>query len=213
MRILATDHDIAEATLQLVKIEPRFRQVVDRHGLPPLRRSPEGLEGLLRIVTDQLISLKAGEAIWQRLHAGLHPFDAATIARKRHATLMALGLSGAKARCFKVVAAAMVRGDLQFEELQALPDEEVTTRLTAIPGIGRWTAMIYLLSSMGRADAWPVGDLAVELAAQDLFALDARPEGKASIALAESWRPNRAVAARLLWSHYRGLKGMAQRVG
>lgn len=213
MRILATDDDIAEATAQLVKIEPRFQRVVDRHGLPPLRRSPEGLEGLLRIVTDQLISLKAGEAIWQRLHAGLQPFDAATVSRKRHATLMALGLSGAKARCFKAVASAMVRNELQFDALQALPDEEVTTRLTAIPGIGRWTAMIYLLSSMGRADAWPVGDLAVELAAQDLFALRARPEGNASLELAEAWRPHRAVAARLLWSHYRGLKGMAQRVG
>lgn len=126
---------------------------------------------------------------------------------------MALGLSGAKARCFKAIARAIADGSLEPPALHQCPDEEVITRLCAITVIGRWTAMIYLLSAMGRADAWPVGDLALELAAQNLLGLPARPQGREMVALAAPWRPYRAVAARLLWSHYRGLKGMSQKVG
>lgn len=213
MRVLETEADIAEGVAILLKVEPRFSAVVAAHGLPPLRRSAEGLEGLLRIVTDQLISLKAGEAIWGRVEQALHPFDAKTIARKREATLMALGLSGAKARCFKAIARAIADGSLDPDGLHQYPDEEVIARLCAITGIGRWTAMIYLLSAMGRADAWPVGDLALELAAQNLLGLPARPQGREMVDLAAPWRPYRAVAARLLWSHYRGLKGMSQKDG
>ncbi len=212
MRVLKTDADVAEGVAVLVKIEPRFQAVVDTHGLPPLRRSADGLKGLLRIVTDQLISLRAGEAIWQRLENALHPFDAAAIARKHQATLMGFGLSGAKARCFRTVAKTAACGMLDFDRLHRAPDEEVIAQLTAITGIGHWTAMIYLLSSMGRADAWPVGDLALEVSAQQLFGLSERPQGKAMQELAEPWRPLRAVAARLLWSHYRGIKGMTQKV-
>ena len=125
---------------------------------------------------------------------------------------MGLGLSGAKARSFRAIASAAASGALDFAALSQTSDEEVTTLLTAIPGIGRWTAMIYLLSAMGRADAWPAGDLALEVSAQNLFALDCRPQGNSMAAMAEPWRPWRAVAARLLWSHYRGLRGMAQGV-
>ena len=212
MGILETEADIAAGVAALVSVEPRFADVVAVHGLPALRRSPAGLEGLLRIVTDQLISLKAGEAIWGRVEQALHPFDAMTISRKREATLMGLGLSGAKARCFKAVSSAFADGTLDPATLAQCSDEDVIVQLTAVTGIGRWTAMIYLLSAMGRADAWPVGDLALELAAQDLLGLAERPQGKAMAQLAEPWRPNRAVAARLLWSHYRGLRGMSQKV-
>jgi DNA-3-methyladenine glycosylase II len=212
MHTLETETHIAEGVAVLVRAEPRFQGVVDRHGLPPLRRSPGGLPGLLRIVTDQLISLKAAEAIWQRVERDLAPFDAASLARTREATLVALGLSGAKARCFRAIAKAVAARELEFEQLHGLPDDEVLARLTAITGIGRWTAMIYLLASMGRADAWPVGDLALEVSAQHLLGLAERPKGRAMVELAEQWRPHRAVAARLLWSHYRGLKGMPQAV-
>lgn len=212
MRVLETDAQIAEAVAELLRIEPRFRRVVDSHGLPPLRRSEDGLEGLLRIVTEQLISLKAADAIWQRVRGELHPFDATKISHKRQSALMGLGLSGAKARSFKAIAKAAACGEIDFEALHRIPDDEVTARLMSIHGIGRWTAMIYLLSAMGRADAWPVGDLALEVAAQHLLGLPDRPQGKVMIELAEPWRPHRAVAARLLWSHYRGLKGMGQKV-
>ncbi len=212
MRTLDTDADLRAAVETLLRAEPRFAVVVEAHGSPPLRRMDGGLAGLLRIVTDQMISLKAGEAIWTRLERELHPFDAAALARKRVASLMRLGLSGAKARTFREAAKAVVSGSLDFKNLHRMPDDLAWAALTALPGIGPWTADIYLLSAMGRADAWPAGDLALQAAAQHLFGLTQRPDAKALAAMAESWRPFRSVGARLLWSHYRGFRGLPQAV-
>jgi DNA-3-methyladenine glycosylase II len=208
MRLIETEADIAEAVAALTAAEPRFAAVVGAHGPPPLRRMVGGLEGLLRIVTDQLISLQAGQAIWTRLSAELSPFDPAVLARKRVATLRNLGLSGAKARTFRELAREVSRGGLDFDALHGAPDSEALETLTALPGIGPWTAAIYLLAAMGRADAWPAGDLALQVAAQHLFELPDRPSARLMADLAEPWRPWRAVAARLLWVHYRGLKGL-----
>jgi DNA-3-methyladenine glycosylase II len=212
MQTLANDADLRAACDRLIAAEPRFARVIEVHGPPPLRRMADGLPGLLRIVTDQLISLRAGEAIWRRVEAGLAPFDARRISCMREASLMKLGLSGAKARCFRAVAKATLDGRLDFDRLYRLGDAEALAQLVAIPGIGPWTADIYLLAAMGRADAWPAGDLALQVGALHLFDLAARPGPRALAALAEAWRPHRATAARLLWSHYRGLKGMSQTV-
>jgi DNA-3-methyladenine glycosylase II len=212
MRVLESPADIAAATALLIAREPRFAVVVEAHGLPPLRRHAAGLEGLLRIVTDQLISLQAGAAIWARIAAELSPFDAALIARKRQSSLMKLGLSGAKARCFRGLAKAVAEGRLDFQALESLSDDAALRTLTSHGGIGPWTADIYLLSAMGRADAFPAGDLALQVGAQHLLDLGRRPSPVELVTLAESWRPYRAVAARLLWSHYRGLRGMGQNV-
>ena len=212
MTVLDSEAQLAEAIFRLAAIEPRFGGIVTRHGIPPLRRSEPGLRGLLRIVTDQLISLKAGEAIWRRIEAELHPFDADIIGGMEHTRLMALGLSGAKARTFQALAKAVCEGHLQFDELAGVSDDDVVQRLQKNKGIGPWTADIYLLSAMGRADAWPAGDLGLQAAAQDLFGLPGRPGPQDMKRLAEAWRPIRSVAARLLWSHYRGLKGMTQSV-
>ncbi|MBM3519727.1 MAG: DNA-3-methyladenine glycosylase 2 family protein, partial [Alphaproteobacteria bacterium] len=125
MRVIASEDEIRNAVAELLRREPRFAGIVARHGHPPLRRMEGGLEGLLRIVTDQLISLKAGEAIWRRLKAELGDFDAVRVHRKREASLRRLGLSGAKARCFKAVARAAATGDISFEALTHLSDEEV----------------------------------------------------------------------------------------
>ena len=138
--------------------------------------------------------------------------DADIIGGMEHTRLMALGLSGAKARTFQALAKAVCEGHLQFDELAGVSDDDVVQRLQKNKGIGPWTADIYLLSAMGRADAWPAGDLALQAAAQDLFGLPGRPGPQDMKRLAEAWRPIRSVAARLLWSHYRGLKGMTQSV-
>ena len=212
MRTLDSEPDIAAAVAQLVALEPRFAAVLTAHGQPPLRRADASLEDLLRIITDQLISRQAGIAIWRRIEAKLAPFDPIEIARRREASLMKLGLSGAKARSFKAVAAAVAAGTLDFESLTKLPDAEILRTLTALDGIGPWTAGIFLLTAMGRTDAWPAGDLALQVAAQHLFDLIARPNHKQLTQMAEGWRPWRSVAARLLWSHYRGLKGIFQTV-
>jgi DNA-3-methyladenine glycosylase II len=210
MRKLDDDTSLQEAVMALLRIEPRFGTILDAHGFPPLRRVPEGWQSLLRIVTDQLISLQAGEAIWGRLTQALAPLSAARLAAMSEEEFMQLGLSRAKARCFRMIAAAQACGGLDPSVFRDMTDEAVVRTLTALRGIGPWTAQIYLLTAMGRPDAWPSGDLALQAAAQHLFALTARPGAPAMTRLAEPWRPWRAAAARLLWSHYRGLKGLPQ---
>lgn len=203
---LETTKDLAAAVERLVAGEPRFAAVVARHGLPALRHAEPGLESLLRIVTDQLISLRAGEAIWARLSARFGRFAPADVLSASHDELRALGLSGAKARTFH--AAARSFGAEEFADAEGVAGEELQRRLMAITGIGPWTANIYLLMAQQAADAWPAADLALQVAAADLFGLGGRPSARRMEVLAEDWRPYRSAAALLLWQHYRGVRGM-----
>jgi DNA-3-methyladenine glycosylase II len=197
--VVALEH----AVTNLCLVEPRFAAVVEKYGLPSLRVSPQGLEGLLIIITEQFLSLTAAAAIWARLKLRLGECRPETVLACTEVELLTLGLSRAKAKSFHAAA----RSDLNFD---GLDETLITKKLCAIHGVGPWTADIFLLSVMGVADAWPVGDLALRISAQDFLKLVARPEISEMAALAESWRPHRAVAARLLWSHYRGLKGLQQ---
>jgi len=208
--VIETDADIARGVDFLVAREPCFGKVIAVHGLPSSRRVENNLASLLKIVTEQLISLKAADAIWRRIETRLHPFEPHVILRFSLEDLQSLGLTRAKARSFQAIAMAIHSGVLDFESLHQAPDQEVLAKLIALPGIGPWTADIYLLTALGRADAWPAGDLALQMAAQDLFAMNGRPTAKAFLEWAENWKPWRSVAARLLWSHYRGLKGLSQ---
>ena len=210
--VIETDADIATGAEFLVTREPRFEKVIAVHGLPSARRVENSLASLLKIVTEQLISLKAADAIWRRIEARLHPFEPHEILKLSVEDLQSLGLTRAKARSFQAIATGIHSGDLNFELLHQVPDQDVLAKLIALPGIGPWTADIYLLTALGRADACPAGDLALQMAAQDLFAMDGRPTPKAFLEKAENWKPWRSIAARLLWSHYRGLKGLSQQV-
>jgi DNA-3-methyladenine glycosylase II len=211
-KTIESEADIAEGVEWLLGREPRFSRVIDTTGLPPLRRAPGGLPGLLRIITEQMISLKAADAIWQRIERELAPLDPPAILKRRHATLMKLGLSGAKSRTFHALARAAHKGEFKVDMLHQQSDEEAIAALIALPGIGPWTADIYVLSCLGRANAWPTGDLALQASAANLFGLAKRPDSRAMLHLAEDWRPWRSVAARLLWAHYRSLKGLSQTV-
>lgn len=210
--IIETDADIAAGVEFLVGREPCFERVITAHGLPSPRRVENNLSSLLKIVTEQLISLKAADAIWRRIETRLHPFEPHEILKFSLDDLQSLGLTRAKARSFQAIANAIHCGELNFDSLHQVPDQDVLAKLLALPGIGPWTADIYLLTALGRVDACPAGDLALQMAAQDLFAMNGRPTPKAFLERAENWKPWRSVAARLLWSHYRGLKGLSQRV-
>ncbi len=202
--------ELERGIAHVVAREPRFGPVVTAHGLPSLRQAEDGLAGLLTIVTEQFLSLGAAAAIWQRIETAVIPFTPDIVLSFDKERLMALGLSSAKVRTFHGVADAVRSRALDFEVLHSASNSEIHRILCALPGIGPWTADIYLLSCLARADAWPVGDLALQRAAQDLLCLPARPDGRDMLRLAEPWRPHRAAAARLLWSHYRGIKGLKQ---
>ena len=202
---LETQADVDHAVHLLVRQDPRLAAVLAISGLPPLRRRPGGFAGLASIVTAQQLSTASAAAIWGRLNAAFDPFDPARVRRARATTLAKIGLSAAKIRTFKAIAAAIADG-LDLDALADIPADDAHRALTAVHGIGPWTADIYLLFCLGHADAWPVGDLAVQEALRIAFDLAKRPHAKEMAALAEPWRPWRGVAACLLWSYYRAVK-------
>jgi DNA-3-methyladenine glycosylase II len=202
---LETQADVDRGVELLVRQDPRLAAVLAVGGPPPLRRRPGGFAGLASIVTSQQFSTASAGAIWARLNAAFDPFDPARIRRARAATLGRIGLSAAKIRTLKAIAAAIADG-LDLDALADWPADEAHRALTAVHGIGPWTADIYLLFCLGNADAWPAGDLAVQEAMRLAFKLRARPTAKEAVLLAEAWRPWRGVAACLMWSYYRAVK-------
>lgn len=204
------DTSLQKAVSALCRKHPCFNSVVRQHGVPSLRASAGGLETILQMVTEQFLSLAAAAAIWKRLKQRLTPCNAGRVLACPQEELVALGLSRAKARSFHRLASAVATGRFSFEALVHMDDVAAYKTLVALPGIGPWTADIYLLSVLLRSDAWPWGDVALQAAAHDLFKLPARPGKSEMVLLGESFKPHRAAAARLLWAHYRGLKQMSQ---
>lgn len=198
-----TEADLDAALIALGRADPRFTALIAKAGRPPLRRRPDGFAGLTAIVVAQQLSTASANAIWTRLAAAFDPLEPAAIRRARPGRLARIGLSAPKIRALKAIARAVDSGELALTALAELAAEEAHAALIAIHGIGPWTADIYLLSCLGHADAWPAGDLALQEAARVAFALPARPTVKEMQALAEAWRPWRAVAARILWTYYR----------
>ena len=201
-----TQQDLETAIAHLIEIEPRFASVHLKHGTPSLRRAAADLESLLSIITDQFLSLQAGAAIWLRLKTRLGEVSPQKIIACSQEELVLLGLSRAKAKCFHGCALA----ELDFANLVEMGPATIRQKLLAIWGIGPWTADIFLLTALADANAWPVGDLALQIAAQDLLGLRKRPDVVKMAKIAKPWQPYRAAAARLLWAHYRGLKGLTQ---
>jgi DNA-3-methyladenine glycosylase II len=204
---IRTEADLDAALAALGAADPRLLSLVAAAGRPPLRRRPDGFPGLAATIVAQQLSTASAGAIWTRLAAAFDPLAPEAIARAHPARLKKVGLSAPKIRTLKAIARAVIGGELALAALTELAAEEAHAALTAVHGIGPWTADIYLLSCLGHADAWPAGDLALQEAARLAFGLRARPTAKEMVTLAESWRPWRAVAARVLWTYYRARKG------
>jgi DNA-3-methyladenine glycosylase II len=202
-----TETDLDAGLAALGAIDPRFVPILAETGRPPLRRRAHGYAGLAAIIVSQQLSTASAGAIWGRLAGAFEPFEPAALLRARPARLVRLGLSGAKIRALKAIARAIVNGEINLAMLVDLPADEAHAALTALHGVGPWTADIYLLACLGHADAWPAGDLALQEAARLAFGLKARPTTKEMAALGDQWRPWRSIAARVLWSYYRLVKG------
>ena len=201
MRTIETEDCIAEGSVWLAKQEPRFAKVIERSGLPPLRRREAGFRALLGAIVSQQLSVAAADSVWKKVEAaGLDTENAVCAASTE--SLRNCGLSGQKVR----YARALAESRVEFASLESMTDEAVVERLTEIPGIGRWTAEIYVMFALGRADVFAAGDLALRESARLLFELPERPSERELAETARAWSPWRAVAARLLWSHYRDVK-------
>jgi len=196
-RIIQTPDCVAEGAAHLSACEPRFAFALSQTGPLPLRQRKDGFEALFSAIVSQQVSVAAANAIWGRLKA-------ARLTGPRKVTwaseddLRACGLSRQKIRYAKALAGAGIR----FDTLRDAPVDEVVQSLVAVPGIGVWTAEIYAMFSLGRADVFAPGDLALQESARLLFDLDARPTEKQLRQMAEAWSPWRSVAARLLWAYY-----------
>jgi len=190
---------------QIALLEPRFTEILKRHGEPPSRKRPGGFETVLKIIVQQQVSIASADAIWRRLRQGLGTVNPGAVLARDDAALRAFGLSRQKAAYARSLAEAVASGQLNFRKLRGMEDEAVIADLVQIKGIGRWTAEIYLLAVMQRPDIWPAADIALMEAARDLLGLPERPTIKEMTPLAVPWRPYRTYAARLLWLHYRHL--------
>lgn len=200
-RIIEGPDCVAEGAAWLAAAEPRFAHALALTGPLPLRRRPEGFAALLSAIVSQQVSVASANAIWARLEAAGLTARAAMAAADDEA-LRAAGLSRQKARYGR----ALAQSDVDFDALRRLPDAEVVARLVAVPGIGVWTAEIYAMFALGRADVFAPGDLALQEGARLLFDLPERPKDRALRAMAEAWSPWRAVAARALWAYYHVVK-------
>jgi DNA-3-methyladenine glycosylase II len=207
-----TEKDVARALKALLAANPRLRPISKIAGPLPHRRRAGGFEGLSQIVTTQQISAAAAASIWARFKAAVDPFTPAQFLATPEESLRAAGLSRPKIRTLTGIAAAAVDG-FDLIAVHDLPADQAMAAMTALNGIGPWTAEIYLLFCVGHPDIFPAGDLALQNAVHHGLKLRSRPDEKKLRKLAEKWAPWRGVAARLFWAYYRarrkGLKEMA----
>jgi DNA-3-methyladenine glycosylase II len=201
-RIIETEADIDEGVVWLSRREPRFAHARAVAGPVPLRRRAAGFDGLLRIIVGQQLSVAAADGIWRRLES-----QGATtregLCASTEDDLRACGLSRPKLRAVRAIAESVV----DYPSLARMDAAEARAALCALKGVGPWTAEIYLMFCVGRADVFAPGDLALQEGARMLFDLPARPDPKALAGQAEEWSPWRAVAARMLWAYYGAMKG------
>jgi DNA-3-methyladenine glycosylase II len=203
---LNTQADLEDAVQALVEQDPRLKPILEQTGMPALRQREAGFAGLAAIVCGQQLSTASAAAIWARVNAAFDPLDPEKLRKARADRLGRLGLSAAKIKTLKSIARELAAERLNLDVLANEDADAAHNTLTALHGIGPWTADVYLLFCLGHGDAWPAGDLAVQEAVKIGLGLKTRPTPKEMAPLAEPWRPLRGAAAHLWWSYYRVLK-------
>ena len=198
VRIITSNACVAEGAAALAAIEPRFATALAQTGALPLRLRKDGFAALLDAIVSQQISVAAAAAIWGRMKAAKLT-GPRKIQWASDEDLRACGLSTQKIRYARALAEARI----DYKALRNTPSDEVIATLVQVPGIGPWTAEIYAMFSLGHADVFPPGDLALQEAARVLFDLPERPKERAFRTMAQDWAPWRSVAARALWAYYR----------
>ncbi len=196
-RVIKGDACVSEGAAWLAAHEPRFAYALGETGDLPLRLRPDGFAQLLSAIVSQQVSVPSARAIWARLE-GLDLVTPEAVLAAGEEGLRAGGLSRQKIKYAQALAAA----GIDYYALRDAPTDEVIQTLTAVTGIGVWTAEIYAMFSLGRADVFAPGDLALQEGARILFGLKARPKEKELRVIAQDWTPWRSVAARILWAYY-----------
>lgn len=196
-RIIESDSDVTEGAAWLAAQDPRFAAALDLTGLPPLRRRDDGFRAVVGAIVGQQVSVASASAILRRCEAALL-HDPQVVRAATDEEMRACGLSRQKIRYIRSLAEA----GIDFDALRTADTDTVVATLTQVSGVGRWTAEIYAMFSLGHADVFAPNDLALQEGARMLLNLPDRPKEKEMRAIAEAWSPWRAVAARLLWAYY-----------
>lgn len=196
-RIVRTAEDVAEGAAWLAAHEPRFAAILPALTPLKLRLKPDGFGSLVHAILGQQVSVASANAVWVRLEAA-ELITADAVKQTDEEALRALGLTRQKAKYVHALAAA----EIDFDALRDAPNDVVLKTLTAVLGIGAWTAEVYAMFALGRADVFAPGDLALQEGARMIFDLPDRPTDRALRDMAENWSPWRSVAARLIWAYY-----------
>lgn len=197
-RIIHSDDCVAEGAACLARREPRFAYALEQTGPLPLRLKPDGFAPLLNAIVSQQVSVASAAAIWGRLQGAGLTTPGAVLAMTQD-EMRTLGMSRQKAR----YAHALADAQIDYDVLRDMPSDRAIKRLVDVSGIGAWTAEIYVMFSLGRADVFAPGDLALQESARLLFDLPERPKDRDLRQMAQKWAPWRSVAARILWAYYR----------
>ena len=197
-----TSKSLSRAVAELCRRDADLAALVARCGAPALWKRPPGFPTLVYIILEQQVSLASARATYDKLRALLRDFTPQVYLKLTERQLRAAGVSRQKARYTRLVAEAVLEGSLPLARLARYSDTRAREFLTAITGVGDWTADVYLMSALRRPDLWPIGDLALVKAIVDIKALGAKPEVSRLEALGETYRPYRSVAAQLYWHHY-----------
>ncbi len=203
-RLILDEASLGRGVFELAHRDPILGGVVERIGPPPLWPREPGFPTLLLLILEQQVSLASARAAFEKLEQTVSPVTPASLLGLDDATLRGIGFSRQKARYGRILAEAIIDGSLDLEAVAGLGDAEALRALTALTGIGTWTASTYLLMALRRPDVWPAGDVALHAAYQDLAGLPHRPSTPEMVEKAEAWSPWRSVAARILWHHYLG---------
>jgi len=202
---------LAHGLAVLAARDADLARVLAEFGPPPMWARPPGFPTLIHIILEQQVSLASARAAYEKLLAAASPLSPQAFLEFSDAELRAIGFSRQKASYGRSLAGAILAGELDLDRLAQLDDASARAELIKMKGIGGWTADIYLLMSLLRPDIWPVGDLALVQAARQVKGLSGLPSLAEMESLGETWRPWRAVAARLLWHHYLSAPGRKSR--
>ena len=195
-----TTKSLAVAAKILATRDKSLASILEAYGPPPMWGRKPGFSTLVRIIIEQQVSLVSARAMFERLKANIEPFTAERFIELGEPFLRSLGMTRQKSAYCLQLAHAFAEGRL--DALSRLSDDEAHATLLHIKGIGPWTAQVYLLMALRRPDIWPTGDVALATAVTNLKNLMARPTFPELAQMAESWRPFRSVAARMLWQYY-----------
>lgn len=201
-KVLLDEHFFASAARKLSEIDPDLAAVINTYGLPPLWTREPGFPTLVYIILEQQVSLASARALYQRLQEAVKPFTPGRFLKLSESEMRRLGFSRQKAHYTRLLAEAIHRKRFALHKLHEVEDALAREQLMALKGIGNWTADIYLLSALRRPDIWPIGDLALATAVQEVKRLRKRPSPERLEKMSAPWRPWRAVAARLFWHAY-----------